>query len=154
MLIGFVDDEGNGQSIRTAATAANAGQHERGWIESGPHIGFTPWDDGPRRTLHLLNIDWKSDEPARSATLALGEARFPVAVRRNQIESVHCAHGLAVIPGRSTTEVLDIEPLAEGWALRVQTTAPDTLRLYRATDGGTDRRNLPGPGIHSFLFPE
>ena len=57
-----------------------------------------------------------------------------------------------MIPGRSTTQVLDIEPLAEGWALRVQTTAPDTLRLYRATDGGTDRGNLPGPGITASSF--
>jgi hypothetical protein len=139
--------------MASAVTAANASQKARGWIEPGAYVGFTPWDDGPRRALYLLNINWNSTEPSRPATLVLGESRFTIPVRRNRIETIHCAEGLAAMAALPTTEVLDFTRSPSGWTLRVQTTAADTLTLFHAADGRTATRNLPAAGIHSIEIP-
>jgi len=131
-----------------AALEANRGQCDRGWIEPGGHIGFTVWDKGARRTLYLLNVDWQNSDESRPAVLLLGASRFAVNARRYALETIHCAEGLAIMPGANTTDVLAITRHANGWHIKIQTTAPDAIRVFNAATGTSQTQQLTTPGTH------
>jgi hypothetical protein len=135
-----------------AAVEANAAQLEkgRGWIIPDSHIGFTAWDKDARRTIYLLNVDWQSAEESHNAVLKFGPSSFTVAARRGVLETIHCAEGLAVMPGNNTSDVLDIVRQGDGWRVRVQTTATDTLRFFNGATGKDGEKTLDGPGLHEF----
>jgi hypothetical protein len=133
-----------------AAVEANAAQWERGWIIPDNRIGFTAWNNDNRRTLYLLNVDWKSGEESHPAVLKYGSSSFTINARRGALETIHCAEGLAIMPGSNTTDVLDITKQADGWHVKVQTTEADTLRIFNAATGRDGEKALDGPGIHRF----
>ena len=117
-------------------------------VEPGGHIGFTVWDKGARRTLYLLNVDWQNPDESRPAVLLLGASRFAVNARRYALETIHCAEGLAIMPGANTTDVLAITRHANGWQVKIQTTAPDAIRVFNAATGASQSQQLTTPGTH------
>lgn len=132
------------RAIRAAAETANAAQCARGWIAPDERVGFTVWDDGTRRTIYLLNVDWQSDAPAHRAELMLGTSRFPIAVRRGELETIHCAEGFAIMPANGTTDIL---ALSNG-AATVQLTAPGAVQVFNAATGAVRTVAFAAAGIH------
>jgi len=137
------------QAIRAAAQAANAAQTGRGWIAPDDRVGFTAWDDAGRRTLYLLNVDWQSDALFHRAELLLGDARFPIDVRRGVLETIHCAHGFGIMPLEQTTDVLGINETAA----TVQLTAPGRIRLFNAATGAAREVECNRAGTHEIALP-
>ena len=133
-----------------SAVEANVAELARGWIVPDKNIGFTVWDTDSRRTIYLLNVDWKSGEESHDAALKFGPSSFTVTARRGALETIHCAEGLALMPGSNTTDVLGITKQGDGWRVRVQTTEPDTLRIFNAATGKEEEKALDGAGIHEF----
>lgn len=119
-----------------------------GWIESTPSVGFTVLDSKDRRTIYLLNTDWKSDEQQHTATFVCNGKKFPVDVRRYHIETVHYADGLAISPGSNTTDVLNIVKCDNGWQITVQNTEKDTIRCFNTLSGETTTYVLDDPSVH------
>ncbi len=136
------------ESMVEAAAEANALQSERGWVIPDSHIGFTVWDKDTRRTVYLLNVDWKSGDESHEALFKFGPSTFTVAARLGALETIHCAEGLAVMPGNNTTDVLDITRKDGGWHIRVQTTETDELRIFNAATGVATEKTLTEAGIH------
>ena len=135
-------------TMKEIATASVATEADRGWIKAAPSVGFTVWNDSDRRTLYLLNTNWKSQEEQQPATFVYGDKEFPVQVRQYHIETLHCAHQLAIMPGANTTDVLSIVPTAKGWKVKVQTTGADTLVCMKAESGMKDTLAVKEAGIH------
>ncbi len=136
------------QEMKAAAAEANKSQPERGWVAPKGKVSFTAWDQGNRRTLYLLNTDWDGDRETQAAELALGGSVFPLEARRCALETVHCADGLGVMPLANTTDVLEIMKGDRGWRVKVQTTGPDTIRVFNAATGAAGERGIAGPGLH------
>jgi hypothetical protein len=142
-------DEYRGTMVE-AALEANALQSERGWIIPDSHIGFTAWDKDARRTIYLLDVDWKSADESHDAVLKFGQSSFTVTARRGALETIHCVDGLALMPRNNTTDVLDITRQADGWHIRVQITEADSLRIFNATTGKDSEKTLAEAGMHEF----
>lgn len=119
-----------------------------GWIEAAPSVGFTVWDSKDRRTIYLLNTDWKSNDQQHTATFVCNGKKFPIDVRRYHIETVHCANDLAVSPGSNTTDILNIVKSDNGWKVTVQNTEKDTIRCFNTLTGVTTTVSLDNPSVH------
>ena len=137
------------ETMHTLAASSIQEEPEKGWIAASPHVGFTVWDEGNRRTLLLLNTDWKSDSDEVKAEFCYGDKKFMVPVRRYHVENIHCAAGLAVRPEANTTDILSIQPTSSGWDIQVQTTGDDQLQCMQAVSGQEKTITLQGAGIHS-----
>ena len=135
----------------------------KGWITDNPSVDFTVWDHGRRRTIYLLNTDWKSRHDGQgslpethygtqSANLVLGNYKFSLDVRRYHLETIHCAEGLAVLPSANTTDVLAIQPVDEGWRVSVQTTGADTFRCMQQANGKDSIVKVDKSGITELLI--
>ncbi|WP_299557352.1 hypothetical protein [Seonamhaeicola sp.] len=124
-------------------------QLPKGWIESAENIGFAAWDweDSKTRTIYVLNIDWWTENIAHPATLRIGDAKFPIDVRRDVIETVIISQDMAVIPQNMTTDVLNISKTETGYDVTIQTTGKDTIKTYHAKNG-TQSYELGHAGIH------
>ena len=125
---------------------------EQGWIIHAPAVGFTVWNQADRRTIYLLNTDWKNKDKEQSATFVYGQHSFPIKVRQYHTETIHCAEGLAVMPKGNTTDVLSITSTATGWKVRVQTTGQDTVACMQASTGKVENLQLPCAGIHELTI--
>lgn len=136
------------KAMRSIASKNLEAEANKGWVAAAPHIGFTAWDEDNRRTLYLLNIDWKSDQIAHPATFLLGDKTFPVQVRQYHTETIHCASSLGIMPGSNTTDVLEIKETPEGWSIKVQSTEPDELQIFNAHSGEVKKLDLKKAGIH------
>lgn len=121
---------------------------QRGWIKSAPSIGFTVWDSEDRRTIYLLNTDWMSNEEQHAATFVCNNKEFSIPVRRYHIETVHCANGIALIPGSNTTDILSIEKKDGGWSVTIQNTEQDTIHYLNTQTGEKEVLTLESPGVH------
>jgi hypothetical protein len=141
-------------AIKEAATKTNEGQQEKGWIVPDDRVGFTVWDKDGRRTLYLLNIDWKSDQDTHTAKFQFGPSSFTVNARRGMLETIHCTEGLAIMPGSNTTDVLNISRQDKGWRVTIQTTEPDEVRILRAFSGAEEKKQLATPGIHEIVVSQ
>lgn len=128
-------------TMRKLANEVNDAEPDKGWITHNPAVGFTVWDHKDRRTIYLLNTDWKSREDCtgslpethygvQPAVFVYGDHEYPVQVRRYHIETIHCAEGVALLPLSNTSDVLRIDRLPNGWKVRVQTTGPDRFNYY------------------------
>ena len=137
------------ETMHTLAASSIQEEPEQGWIAASPHVGFTVWNEGNRRTLLLLNTDWKSDSDEVKAEFCYGDKKFMVPVRRYHVENIHCAVGLAVRPEANTTDILSIQPTSSGWDIQVQTTGDDQLQCMQAVSGQEKTITLQGAGIHS-----
>ena len=141
-------------AMRDAATATVACETARGWMKEVPQVGFTVWDQGDRRTIYLLNTDWKSDKDSQSATFIYGKHTFEVPVVRYQLGTIHCSAGLAVMPGANTTDILSILRTEKGWKVKVQTTERDTFRCMDASTGISKSITLDSGGITEFIVED
>ena len=139
------------EAMKEVAKSTVDGEVKKGWMEASPAVGFTVWDQANRRTLYLLNTNWK-EKQHQTAAFVYGQHQFPVQVRQYHIETIHCAEGLAVMPMANTTDVLDIKGTAEGWQVKVQTTGADTLNCMQASNGITEIVRLDKPGIHELVI--
>lgn len=134
-------------SMKEIASVAIATEIEKGWIEDAPSVGFTVWDEADRRTIYLLNTDWKSNTDIQPATFVYGDSTFKINVRRYHVETIHCANGLAVLPNSNTTDILSITEDKEGWTVKVQSTEADNLQCMNATNGTITQLHTSGAGI-------
>ena len=146
-----ITDDYTGTMVE-AAIRANSGQRGKGWIEPDSHVGFTVWDKDERRTIYLLNVDWQSGNESHAAVFRFGPSTFTVNARRGALETIHCAEGLAIMPGSNTTDLLDIARQGDGWHVRVQTTEADELRIFNAATGKDGEKTLDGPGLHDLVL--
>ena len=126
----------------------------KGWMEAAPSVGFTVWDHSDRRTIYLLNADWTSDQEQRLATFIYKGKRFPIAVRRYHIETIHCADGLAVMPASNTTDILSVCKKENGWAVKAQTTGNDVVQCMNAVTGKVEPIKFDKPGVHEVFVNE
>ena len=110
-------------------------ESKKGWIQNSPSIGFTVWDSLERRTIYLLNNDWKGKEDTHIATFNYKGKEFSIPVRRYHLETIHCKDGLAVMPFGNTTDILSIQQSKDGWNVRFQTTGEDQIRCMNALNG-------------------
>ena len=133
--------------MRQLGEEAVRNERQRGWIETAENVGFTVWDTAERRTLYLLDTDWKSGAPSQKAVLTYGNQKFNVNVRPYHIETIHCAAGLAVMPSENTTDILDIQPTTRGWKVRFQTTGGDALQCMQGESGKTTTLRTDQAGI-------
>ena len=141
-------------SMHEIAHASVADEFSKGWVQENASVGFTVWDEDNRRTIYLLNTDWKSTTDKQSATFVYGDKSFPIDVRRYHIETIHCAQQMAVCPLANTSDVLDIQRVAGGWEIKVQTNGADTLRCMNAENGKVTVHQLERAGIHQLFVAE
>ena len=152
-------------TMHTLAQAIVKEEPAKGWITDNPSVGFTAWDKGNRRTIFLLNADWKSVQQSKGnlpethygtqrAHFVYGNHKFPRDVRRYHIETIHCAEGLAVLPSANTTDVLDIQRIEEGWKVRVQTLGTDTFRCMQKQSGRETSITIDRAGITELTIEE
>lgn len=138
--------------MHSLAETSTNGEKAKGWIIKSDNVGFTVWDKGDRRTLMLLNTDWKSDSNIHTARFAFGNSEFEIPVRRYNIETLHCSQGLAVYGESNTTDVLSIEKTIDGWTVKVQTTGDDTVRVLNSLSGDESNNEIKGAGIHTIII--
>ena len=139
-------------AMRQIATETVESEDGKGWVKAASSVGFTVWDTPERRTIYLLNADWKSEQEQQSATFIYQGKSFPVEVRRYHIETIHCAEGLAVMPASNTTDVLSIQKEEAGWKVKIQNTEHDTLRFLNAVTGKVESFSFPEAGIHEMFI--
>lgn len=120
---------------------------DKGWMQAASSVGFSVWDQADRRTIYLLNTNWKSDEEAQPSVLIYKNQRFPIQVRQYHIETIHCAEDLAVMPTSNTTDVLSIQQTATGWNVKFQITEADVLQCMDATSGKVTELKANKAGI-------
>ena len=134
--------------MQDLARATAGSEVAKGWVKPASSVGYTVWDDQDRRTIYMLNTDWKSDNLQNPATFTSNGKEFPVSVRRYHIETIHCAKGLALMPGSNTTDILSIDKSAGGWKVTIQNTEPDRVNVMNTLSGITEWITLDKPGIH------
>ena len=139
-------------AMRQIATETVEPEDSKGWVKAASSVGFTVWDSPERRTIYLLNADWKSEQEQQSATFIYQGKSFPVEVRRYHIETIHCTEGLAVMPASNTTDVLSIQKEEAGWKVKIQNTEHDTLRFLNAVTGKVESFSFPEAGIHEMFI--
>lgn len=127
-------------------------EKEAGWIDVCKNkVCFSVWDSDNRRTIYLLNTEWRNDSDQVAMLMYRGKV-FDIPVRRYNIETIHCAYGLAVHGMSNTTDILDIEDDIDGWKIKVQVTEKEILNLYNSLTGGKRKLDIKGPGIYSFCI--
>ena len=135
------------KTLRELAGAEVGKEADKGFVEVGRDVSFTVWDAPQKRTLYLLNVDWVSGQETHQAKLLLGGRQFTVDVRPYQLETVHIASGLAVLPLSNTTDILSIERQADGWSIVVQAVGTDTLKVFDSISGKVSDCAIPVPGV-------
>ncbi len=139
-------------TMREIAEELVSKETNNGWINPGSSVEFTVWDAKDRRTIYLLNTDWKSDADWQTATFVCDGKRFQVHVRRYHIETIHCFKGLAVMPLSNTTDILDVRESKKGWIVKVQNTEKDVIQCMKATTGNMISIDLKQAGIHNLFI--
>jgi len=124
----------------------------KAWINASPYISFTPWDEGNRRTLLLLNIDWDSEQFSRPANLVVNNKHFEVDIDRYTIATIHSENDLAVMPRSNTSDVLNIASNTNEWIVTVQTTDKDIVKIYNGITGKESSEAITGAGIHKITI--
>ena len=121
----------------------------KGWIEPVGKVGFTVWDKADRRTIYLLNADWKKPDEKQSAVFIYGGKHFNIPVRHYHIETIHCIKGIALLPFANTTDVLGVEECTDGWNVRVQTTGKDEIQCMNTLKGVETTLHFDKAGIQT-----
>ena len=129
------------------AEAEGVNEVEKGYAKIDQKVSFTVWDTPLKRTIYFLNIDWASSQKIHQAELMLGNKHFSVNIRPYQLETVHIACGLAVLPFSNTTDILSIEKDGEGWTIMVQTTGMDTLKVFNSISGEVVEYTITNSGV-------
>jgi hypothetical protein len=138
------------KAIRSVAEKSVAAEKDgHGWIVPSEGVGFTVWDAADRRTIYLLNIDWKNGE-TKTATLSVGGREFSVAVPHYSIATVHIFDNHSFLAENNTTDILGYS--VEKGSVRVQTTAPDTLHIFDHATGATQTVSITGGGIYEIAL--
>lgn len=135
------------KTLRELAEAEVAKEKDKGFIRVKQSVGFTVWDTPNRRTVYLLNNDWASGRQVHQVQLILGDKLFGVDVRPYQLETLHIASGVAVLPLSNTTDILSIEEEDGNWNIKVQTTKADTLKVFNSISGEVSEHLISCSGI-------
>lgn len=139
------------KAMRTVAEESVAVEKAgRGWVAPSEGVGFTVWDSPDRRTIYLLNVDWKKDE-TKTATVCVGGKEFRVAVPHYSIATVHIFEKHSLFLEGNTADILGYD-LRRG-RVRIQTTGPDTLRLFDHDSGKIDTVPIAEAGIIEIVLP-
>ena len=170
-------------TMHELAQTITTSESSKGWITDNPTVGFTVWDEDirntgvaivnankatDRRTIYLLNMDWQSKQTVgegklhetcygvQSANFQYGSHTYQVDVRCHQIETIHCAEGLAVLPKANTSDVLSIERLKtnDGWEVTIQTTGADKFRFMQQNNGKDFTLTVNKAGIAKLIIKE
>lgn len=139
------------ECMKGIAAQSVAQELDKGWVENASSIGFAVWDSADRRTLYIMDTDWKSDASERPATFTYQGKKFPVTARRYHLETIHCTDGMALMPESNTTDILSIEKVNEGWNVRIQTTGKDDVKCMNALSGQMQTLNFNEAGVHEVL---
>lgn len=140
------------KSLRELAEIEALKESVRGSVYTKQRVSFTVWDTASKRTIYLLNTDWASAQQAQQATLVLGDRQFEIDVRRYQMETIHMAAQLAVLPLSNTTDVLSIEEVEGGWAVHVQATEKDVLKCFNGHSGEIKECAIESSGTSTFFI--
>ena len=135
------------KTLHELAEAEVVNEVAKGYAKVDQKVSFTVWDTPLKRTIYFLNIDWASGQKMHQAELMLGNKHFSVNVRPYQLETLHIACGLAVLPLSNTTDILSIEKDGEGWMIMVQTTGMDTLRVFNSISGEVLEYAITNSGV-------
>lgn len=139
--------------IKDIASEVTSSENEEGWIDAGEVTDFTVWQKGKRRTIYLLDTDWKNPSRPAECSLIFGNYRYPVPVPCGMLSTIHCEDGIAIYPASNTTDVLDIRKKDEGWAVTIQTTGADSFRYFEKEDNRSGSMSVPEAGIHTIIIP-
>ncbi len=139
--------------IKDVASEVTSSENEEGWIDAGEVTDFTVWQKGKRRTIYLLDTDWKNPSRPAECNLIFGNYRYPVPVPCGMLSTIHCEDGIAIYPASNTTDVLDIRKKDEGWAVTIQTTGADSFRYFEKEDNRSGSMSVPEAGIHTIIIP-
>lgn len=124
-------------------------QQGKGWIFPDNKTSFTVWDDGHRRTIYLLNIDWSSQKNCSKAQFYLGNAIYEIKPRSYFLETIQIKGNLGVMPVSNTTDILEIKENKNGWIVQCQTASAETVRLFRGDKQKEQTVSIAEPGIHN-----
>ncbi|MEG1934599.1 MAG: hypothetical protein RR141_01290, partial [Rikenellaceae bacterium] len=78
----------------------------------------------------------------------IGDKTFKVNVRQNQMETIFCASGMALMARNNTTDVVEVKRENGVLIFVTQTTADDTITIYNSKDGTTKTQDVKGAGKH------
>ena len=139
------------ETLKEIGANAIKNENQKGWIENSPNIEFAAWDwkDKNHRTIYLLNIDWWSDTIVHRASLALGNQRFQVDVRRNCLETITVSNGVAIMPASMTTDIFEMEIIGNRCTFTIQTTGKDQLKIFCENQSEIKTFEIKKPGIHT-----
>ncbi len=137
------------KAIRGVAEGSVADEKKRGWVTASDGIGFTVWDSPGRRTIYLLNTDWKNDA-AKTAVVNVGGKEFTLDVPHYSIATVHIFDRHSLFAGSNTTDILGYDPV-EG-VVRIQTTGPDTLHIFDNRSGAPSVVSITAAGIFEYTL--
>ena len=140
------------EALMAEARRAVQPESNRGWVLPAPYIDFSVWDEGVRRTVYVLNTDWKTEVNAHPFTLVFGGASFELKQPRNQLGTIHCFPGFALVPDGNTTDVLSLTEKNGSAEVVIQTTGPDRVEILCAKTGQRSVRTLPAAGIHKIVL--
>ncbi|MGM0621566.1 MAG: hypothetical protein ACQETJ_11020, partial [Bacteroidota bacterium] len=99
--------------------------------------------------IYLLNIDWSTPDNQSSAQFYLGDSVYEISPRSYFLETIHIDGSLGLMPGANTTDILSIETGSNGWVIKVQTTGPDNLQVFRGDKQKADTIRIAEPGVHN-----
>lgn len=126
----------------------NSEEFEYGWIVNSGDASFTTWDDGKKRTIYLVNVNWQKIKEEKYSCLQYGKYKFNIPVRLGYIETVFCSNSLAIHPMSNTTEVLDVIEMNDKWKLVVQNSEPDSIHVMSKYDGNYSTICINKTGIN------
>ena len=139
------------KTMRDIATSVANRESGKAWMASSPHIDFAAWDATDRRTIYVLNVDWKSTKTIQPATLMLNNKPFRFEVARYSMPTIHCFGSLAVLPMANTSDVLEVKDNGTEWLIRVQTTGSDKTIIFNGINDKTEEINITDAGINELV---
>lgn len=137
------------QCIRNLAQEEVKKEYLKGTIISRKDVGFTIWDSNEKRTIYLLNTNWKEKNES-VASLVINNTFFEIPVRQYNIETIHCAHNVGVKLSNNTSDIINIKDKGEYWEINTQIFRPDTLLIFNGINGKTFKKEINKTGITTF----
>ena len=134
----------NKEGLRTSQQ-----QYLKGWISTDDKTSFTVWDEGDRRTIYLLNIDWSNEGNSSMAQFHLGNEVYTIKPRSYCLEQIYIKGNLSLMPESNTTDILEIEENQKGWSIKCQTTCKEQIQIFRGDKQMREDISIAEPGIHN-----
>ncbi|MGL5317295.1 MAG: hypothetical protein ACRC9Q_01135 [Bacteroidales bacterium] len=132
------------EQIRSQALSVIESNKAKGWVKHSKKIGFTAWDSADRRTIYLVNIDWKSNTNFAEAEIQIKDRSFNVSVPKYTIGTAHCFDGYVVYPEANTTDVLALK----NGKITLQSTGSDQVTIFNTVTGAQQKVMIKSAGVH------